>query len=207
MRTTLETVGPDAPTLCEGWTAADVAAHLAFADVLGGTMAVGGRVVARRFGMNLTRLSAASNRRTTPLLRRRGFEWATAHFARQPPRLLCAGAAGAVTLCETFVHHEDIRRANGMGPRAAADQPELMDALAFILRYQRRTFGGARVTIVAPDQRTVSSGDAGAAEQLTLTGPIGEALLWLSGRGDAAEVEAAGSPDVIDRFTAETLAI
>ena len=93
-------LGPDAPTLCEGWTTADLAAHL--------------------------------------VLREHFRRWSDAQRAEEKakgfPALVARLRAGAPLIpwrlprirevfngLEYFIHHEDVRRANGREPRAPAD--------------------------------------------------------------------------------------
>ena len=99
----LAETGPDAPTLCEGWTTGDLAAHLvlresrpdAAAGVMGGPLAP---YTARM----QQRLAAAKS-----------YAELVAAFRDGPPRLsvfAIPGADEAANTVEYFVHHEDVRR-------------------------------------------------------------------------------------------------
>ena len=111
----LDKTGPDAPTLCEGWTTGDLAAHLvlrerrpdAAAGVIGGPLAgytarVQQRIRARTPFGDLVRIIRSG-----------------------PPRLSVMALPGVderANAVEFFVHHEDVRRAApDWEPRALSD--------------------------------------------------------------------------------------
>ncbi len=99
------------------------------------------------------------------------------------------------SLNEFFVHHEDVRRANGRGPRA--NEPAMDEALWRNVRRGRwllaRRLRGAGLELQwAGTSRTVRArrGEPTA----RIAGPPGEVLLYLFGRQQAAQVEVSG-PD------------
>ena len=102
-------LGPEAPTLLEPWTTRDLAAYLALRehDNLAGPElvlpGVWGRFAERR-------------RRALTL---RDFSWLVATIrSGPPPGFFRIGWVRRVpNLNEFFVHHEDVRRANGRRPR------------------------------------------------------------------------------------------
>src|SRR5215469_1851110 len=100
----LDETGPDAPTLCEGWTTLDLAAHLVLREhrpdagmgLLGGPLA---RYTAHVQSKMSGRVPYA---RLVQIIR------------DGPPRLSVFGLPGVderINLAEYFVHHEDVRRA------------------------------------------------------------------------------------------------
>jgi uncharacterized protein (TIGR03085 family) len=102
-------------------------------------------------------------------------------------------------LNEFFVHHEDVRRANGFGPRA---HPSVEDAALFrnairAGRYLSRRLGqtGLELAWAGTDNivRT-RPGDPTA----RIAGRPGELLLYLFGRRDAAEVEVTGPSEALE---------
>lgn len=110
----MEQVGAGAPTLAEGWTVLDLAAHLVVREH--DLWAAPGLVLGGPFRRAI---EAAMNWR-----RRRGLENLVATIRRGPPgvaRLLPPGAH----LSEYFIHHEDVRRANGLAPRRDRDLDEV----------------------------------------------------------------------------------
>ena len=162
---TLEDVGPDAPTLIDGWTAADMAAHIAGGELAAGVPVFLARLLVRR-GIDVTFLQRAGLKQQDRLAAR-GWSWALDRLRRDPPALVHRSPVAPVSLLEVWVHHEDVRRANGRGPDPARNYPELQDCLAVLKRYQRKTLGS----------RSVS-----------LEGPVGEAVLWMAGRSRVARV-------------------
>lgn len=98
------TLGPDAPTLCEGWTTADLAAHLVVRE---GSILSAAGIMVPAFA---SRTRAAMDK----LLRTHGFLGVigllrTGPAGLSPWRIPAFNQAG--NLLEFFVHHEDVRRA------------------------------------------------------------------------------------------------
>src|SRR5262249_58938097 len=102
-------LGPRAPALLEPWTTRDLAAHLVLRerDYLAGP----GLVLPGGWGRLAERRGSA--------LALRDFTWLVATFrSGPPPGFFWIGWVRRVpNLTEFFVHHEDVRRANGRGPR------------------------------------------------------------------------------------------
>src|SRR3954447_13193741 len=75
---TLHAVGPDAPTLCEGWTAHDIAAHLAASEAQRGiplaTVYRVRRLLAPRLAGVLMRRLQAVGERQNDRTKRRGWD-------------------------------------------------------------------------------------------------------------------------------------
>jgi uncharacterized protein (TIGR03085 family) len=177
-------LGPEAPTLCEGWTTLDLVAHLVVRerDPRAGLVILGGE---RFSGLESKLMGRAKDRGLAALVDR----------LRSGPPLLpwrIPGLRTPLNLNEWFVHHEDVRRANGRGPRD--DVPELESALWRLLgqasRFMVRGIKGAGLTVEAPGhgQRTIRKGQP----QATLTGSPQELVLYLNGRRGAAQVELTG---------------
>jgi uncharacterized protein (TIGR03085 family) len=181
------TLGPDAPTLCEGWTTRDLAAHLV---VRGSRPLAAAGILIPRFKGTLERAIAEEARTDWPTLVER---------ARRRPRLTLI-ADEAVNRTEYFVHHEDVRRAQpDWRPRELP--AELSTLLWRRVRPQarlvlRRT--PATVTVSAPGRESVTAGRGG--PPVTLAGEPGEVLLFLTGRQDHARVELTGPAEITDRM-------
>lgn len=180
-------LGPAAPTLLDGWTAHDLAAHLVLRehDVLAGPCLVLPGPF-QRF----------AERRRARLVRRKDFPWLVGRLRCGPPvgffRL--GWVRDMANLNEFFVHHEDVRRANGFGPRVLA--PEMDAALWRNVRrgsrfLSRRLRGCGLELAWADDRVTVRPGSP----TVRLAGSPGELLLYLFGRQVAARVEVSGPPD------------
>lgn len=187
-------LGPDAPTLDEGWTVLDLATHLVVRehDVWATPGIVWGGPFERALDIAMARR------------RSQGFGGLVAKIRSGPPRVWKAVPAGA-RLSEYYIHHEDIRRANGMGPRT--DRRELDEALARLTRLS----GPLLLRRVEAGVDLVWNGGVlyrhGPAPRAVITGPPGELLLYLSGRRPAARVELAGDPDAVDALRGADLSL
>lgn len=187
-------VGPDAPTRCEGWSVRDLAAHLVLRE----------RRPDAAPGILLPPLRSYTARVQRQL---HGRPWPSLVDAvRTGPPSLLRPLDEQVNLVEMFVHHEDVRRAQpGAAPRTldAAEERALWARVAPMARMVRRRLPGA-VSVVAPEFGRV---DARGEPQVTVTGPPGELVLFLSGRQDVARVEVSGPPDAVARVRAARLGI
>ena len=112
-------LGPDAPTLLDPWTTRDLAAHLVIREH--DPRAAPGLVVPGAWGR------FAERRREQ--LARTDYAALLATIRSGPPRgfFRIGWVRRLANLNELFVHHEDVRRANGLGPRTNA--PALDEAL------------------------------------------------------------------------------
>jgi uncharacterized protein (TIGR03085 family) len=180
---TLEKYGADAPTLCAGWMTLDLAAHLVARE------ARSDAAVGLVFPPLAKHLQHVMDRYKT-----RGYETLVAMLRTGPPWMHRTGPLATANVNENFVHHEDVRRASGEGPRAI--DPE-MDAilwrmLGFGARMSKKAFKGAALTLRTPDDRARPVSADGPA--VTMTGATGELTLYMAGRKDAAEVTIDGDP-------------
>ena len=107
---------------------------------------------------------------------------------------------------EYFIHHEDVRRANGLEPRAPI--PDL-EALAwrmtgFSARRLARRIRPYGVELVRPDgqRRRYGSGN-----MATLSGPATELILYLGGRRATARVTLGGDADAAAAVRDTTMAV
>ncbi|MDG5486078.1 TIGR03085 family metal-binding protein [Mycolicibacterium gadium] len=185
---TLRMVGPDAPTLCPGWTTRRLVAHLVARerrpDALLG-------IGVPRFAERRHRIEAhIANGHTWPELVDR---LASGPAAYAPLRWLDRVA----NIHELFVHHEDVRRAaGGWTPRALDDRT--VGALRRLTRFFAPVLMPgvpARVALHQSDGAVLAR--FGAGPEVSVTGPPGELLLFAFGR-NAIHVEFAGDPEVID---------
>jgi uncharacterized protein (TIGR03085 family) len=190
----LEETGPDAPTLCAGWTTGDLAAHLvlrerrldAAAGVLGGPVARHTARVQRRIREKNTFSALISAIRTGP--------------PRLSPMAL-PGMDDRANLMEFFVHHEDIRRAApGWEPRELS--PDESDQLWRRLRMARMLLRKSPVGVeLARDDQDPDGADGQifrltakkAIPTVTVIGPPAELTMWAFGRTDVANVRFDGT--------------
>ena len=184
-------LGPSAGTLLEGWTAHDLAAHIVLRErdpVAGPCIVLPGPF--QRF----------AKRRRGRLAERRDFGWLVARIRSGPPPgfFRIGWVRSFPNLDEFFVHHEDLRRANGMGPRTLT--PELDAALWRNVcrggRYLGRRLRDAGLEIEwagTSERRRVRPGEP----TPRLSGLPGELLVYVFGRQGAAHVELTGPADAV----------
>ncbi|MEO3812883.1 TIGR03085 family metal-binding protein [Sphaerisporangium sp. B11E5] len=197
----LDRVGPDAPTLCEGWTTADLAAHLVLREHR--PDAAGGIVIKALAGYTASVQNKIKNGRSWPALvdavRKGAPRWS-------PYRL--PGLDELVNSLELFVHHEDVRRAQAVWePRELpAGQQETI---------WKRVSSGARlmvrrspvpVVLRHPDGRTAGAAP-GPGPRVTVTGPPAELLLFAFGRQAHARVTCEGDETSIARVRSAPLGL
>jgi uncharacterized protein (TIGR03085 family) len=195
----LAAAGSDAPTLCTGWTARDLAAHLVARE----------RRPDSAPGILVPALSGWTERVRRDYARR-PFEHLVDRFRSGPPALSWAALPGvdsATNLTEHFVHCEDVRRAApGWAPRELP--PERQEALWRVLRGRGRWFfrkspvgvrladlGGQEVT--ARDREPV----------VVVRGAPAELVLFAFGRKEHAEVALEGPEDAVARLRATELGV
>ncbi|MDR7278119.1 TIGR03085 family metal-binding protein [Catenuloplanes atrovinosus] len=184
-------VGPDAPTLCTGWTTRDLAAHLVVRDRQ--PIASLGSFIPPLHGYGeRVRLRAAALPYPELVARVRKAPWwsPTGNALTDP---------GANT-GEFFIHHEDVRRgAPGWRPRTL--DPDLDAKLWRNVRFfgalTLRRFPAA-LTVAAPGHGEFTGGTGG--EPVRLIGAPGELVLFVSGRQRAARVQIDGPPVLADRL-------
>jgi uncharacterized protein (TIGR03085 family) len=132
----------------------------------------------------------------------RGFHWTIDKLRGGPPwgpmRLPMIVRAD---LSEWFVHHEDVRRANGRRPRA--DLADVDESLWALLRTGGR-FMARRIRGVGLElRRTDGDGDGDSITLRTgeplvrMVGRPSEMTLFLTGRADHAEVELVGDAEAV----------
>jgi uncharacterized protein (TIGR03085 family) len=190
--------GPDAPTLCEGWSTLDLAAHLVIRehDPRSGLVILGGD----RFA-NLEHKLMDKARAT-------GYEALVERLRGGPPAVpwRLPGLRPLLNTNEWFTHHEDVRRANGQGPRESA---ELDAALWPMVRRMAplmvRRVKGAGVAVAAPGYGEVPAKGTGPSARIE--GGPQELLLFLNGRRSAAQVEITGPDDALAAVDAAELGV
>ena len=195
----LEQLGPDAPTTLAPWTTRDIAVHLYMRehDALAGP----GLVLPGPW----SRLAARHHRRAT----RQDFSQVVAAVRSGPRGLFRLRWLRRVpNLNEMFIHHEDVRRANGGGPRAF--DPAMDRALwsnvkggAWILTRRLRHCGLELRNASTQETFRARRGTAPA----RVAGEPGELLLYLFGRQGVAHVELDGPPSSLERVRTAKLGL
>ncbi len=194
-------VGEAAPTLCAGWDAGDLAAHLVIRETRPDALA----------GIVIPPLGGYTARIQQSLRESQPFATLVDRLRSGPPAWSPVGLPGVrdrANLHEYFIHHEDVRRAQpGWSVRDLP--PETRDGLWRIVRLMApmlvRGVKDTRITLRTPDGGERSLGRADAAHDVTVTGEPGELLLYLSGRRAFAEVKLTGSPAGQARLAAAKL--
>ncbi|MFA7324338.1 MAG: TIGR03085 family metal-binding protein [Candidatus Nanopelagicales bacterium] len=193
-------VGPDAPTLCEGWTARDLAAHVVIRE--GRPDAAVGIVVAQLANWTSKVQAEAAARPYDELV---------ATLRQGPPRwspFSIAAVDAAANIVEFAVHAEDVRRAQpNWTPRA--DDPELNEVL-----YKRATKMGRvalrGVSLGVEIQRTDVPAAAFAIKTgspiVTLTGSPLDLVMRLYGRTEVS-VQVTGAADAVAIFNSADLSL
>lgn len=152
-------LGPDAPTLCEGWTVKDLLVHLAVRDRPW--------LLARKAGLQAESIGDLVDR------------------VRKPPLVLAAASPldSAINTVEMFVHHEDLRRAQpSWEPRTLepADDAALLRAVGLLGRVLVRPAGVPVVAAPSSGRRLTLRGGS---DPVVVSGPAGELALFVFGRG------------------------
>jgi uncharacterized protein (TIGR03085 family) len=178
-------LGPDAPTLCEGWTTADLAAHLVLRE-------------------HFHRWSDAARAKET---------------AKGMPAMVARLRAGAPLIpwrlprirelfngIEYFIHHEDVRRANGREPRPPRADLEALAwrTTGYSARRLERAIHPYGIELVGPDGARKARGSG---EMAVLTGPATELILYLGGRRATAHVALSGPADAVAAVERSTITL
>lgn len=195
----LETVGPDAATLCAGWTTHDLAAHLWIreTDPVGVT------------GMLAKPLSSLLERRMSDTKQRWDYPELLGKIRNGPARFSVFAFPGVdepANTTEFFVHHEDVRRAGEAplpGRELAVEVEDWMWRRLKLL--SRAFFRHASVGVVLERVRPATSTAepdtiraVAGAQIVTLVGQPSELLIFAHGRTGSAEVTLVGEPEAIE---------
>ncbi|WP_306322173.1 MULTISPECIES: TIGR03085 family metal-binding protein [unclassified Streptomyces] len=194
----LEASGPDAPTLCEGWTTRDLAAHVVVrerrADAAGG-------ILIKQLAGRLERVQAE--------FAEKPYEELIQLIRTGPPRFspfALKQIDEASNAVEFYVHTEDVRRAQPDWTPRELD-PVFSDVLWSRLERMARVMGRKApvgVVLRRPDGQTVVAHRG--TPVVTVTGATSELLMFAFGRQESADVEMDGEKSAIDRLT-ETKAL
>ncbi|MGW6293660.1 TIGR03085 family protein [Streptomyces sp. SID9913] len=188
----LETAGPEAPTLCEGWRTRDLAAHVVVRerrpDAAGGMLV---KQLAPRLERVMAEFTAKPYEELIQLIR------------TGPPRFSPFNLKQVdemSNIVEFYVHTEDVRRAQpDWSPREL--DPVFQNALWSRLERTARLMGRSVPTglvLRRPDGQTVVAHRG--TPVVTVTGEPSELVLFAYGRQSAAKVDLDGDADAITRL-------
>ena len=185
--------GPDALTLCEGWSTADLAAHLVARE----------RRPDSGPGLVWPPLADYTDKVRRAVRERTPWEKLIEKVRSGPPMLL-RPFDGPMNTVEFFIHVEDVRRAQG-GWEPRAISAELADAL-----WARVGPGGmakkvpATIVITSPGR---ADKERGTGPRLTVAGDPGELTMFGAGRQGGARVEISGDADLIAQLRSASLGV
>ncbi|TFV59092.1 TIGR03085 family protein [Mycobacterium sp. PS03-16] len=184
----MRAVGPEEPTLCEGWKTRDLAAHLYIRE----------RRLDATAGIAVPGLSSYTEKVQNQVAD--GIDWDEMldKIAAGPPvyspfKLLDPVA----NLAEMFIHHEDVRRAQPNWEPRPLDDATVKGLTRTLSLMARLTLAKApvRVALRTPEGKTLLT--AGKGDPVIVTGKPEELLLFAVGRearvdfdGDVAAVQA-----------------
>ncbi|WP_024289103.1 TIGR03085 family metal-binding protein [Kocuria palustris] len=180
----LRRVGPDAPTLCEGWVTRDLAVHLierdSRPDLIAGTV--------------LPKIPVLSKRAQEADAQLRRQDWGELVSKVEKPALYSPARLGPLdkrmNTAEFFVHHEDVRRAQETWHRRQLLQEEERDLWAALKLMGKALLRPEQdsVLLVANGYGSVTGGKAKTSTVRIVRGTPSELLLWAFGRREQAEV-------------------
>lgn len=194
-----DALGPDAPTLCEGWTTRDLAAHLVVRE--GRPDAALGLLAAplARYGEKVRRASAA-----------KPWDELVSRVRNGPPMtsLMRIGAIDrAANTLEYFVHHEDVRRATDgwearqLDPGLTRELTKIITRMAKLL--SRRAPCGVTVAVDGAEPFVAKAADP----MVTVRGPVGEIVMFLEGRQRASRAGLDGPAEAVEALRASSFGI
>ena len=189
-------LGPDAPTLNEGWTTADLAAHLVARDRRPDSVP----------GLVIPALAGWSEHVRHGVLRR-PYRDVVETLRAGPPRwspLRFRGADRAGNTHEFFVHYEDVRRCRQRWEPRHLDAEAEADIWRVVRWFSRRAFKPSPVGVVlrwGDEEIRAHRGTS----PVTASGPPGELLLYAFGRQDHARVDLDGDGAAVEALAGTTL--
>lgn len=182
-------VGPDAPTLCAGWTTQDLAAHIIVResrpDAAGGI---------------LIKPLAAYGEKVRQGVAQRDWKSLVEAIRNGPPRLSPMRLSFLDRLTNTvefFVHLEDVRRAQpNWEPRPLLDdlESQLRTSITQGGRlFARKSPCGLILQIAQGSSIVAKKGEP----SVTVTGEVGELIMFVYGRQNHARVDISGPDDLV----------
>jgi uncharacterized protein (TIGR03085 family) len=196
----MDEVGPEAPTLCEGWRSTELAAHLVVREA--NMLASVGIVVNKLSNLHDSAIDRAVQSTSYPDL--------VSQVRNGPPKwsgFRIGKVDEMANGAEYFIHHEDVRRAvEGWEPRELRDADEAY-LWAVVSKRGRVFFRSSPVGVVlrTPDGREAKVIDK--PNPVTLTGKPSELAMFAFGRREHALVELTGDADALRAFEGVDLGV
>lgn len=183
---TLRSVGADAPTLCEGWDAYTLAAHLYLRE--NSPAAVVNTLLSNDESVDAQLRTAKAEHSFADLIAKIEAGPTGLSLFRIP------GVGSSTNLVEFFIHHEDLRRA-GEHPLSPRVLPDAMESALWValsrtkrLFFRNTPFG---VIVATPHGKSFA---VGRDFEATIVGRPSELVLYSSGRTGAAQVDVKAEP-------------
>jgi uncharacterized protein (TIGR03085 family) len=131
--------------------------------------------------------------------KRHGWERLLERLTAGPPRAYRLRSVAPIRYVEEWIHHEDVRRANGQAQRVTAEATDdvLWLSALELLRLSELLPGREAVEVVRPDGVRHQLGPS---VRVSITGRPGEILLYLAGRTEFADVKVDGADADIRRL-------
>jgi uncharacterized protein (TIGR03085 family) len=188
-------LGPDQPTLCDGWTTHDLAIHLYVreSDPIAGP------------GIMIPALADTTARRMAHAKAKYSFTEMVDKVRTGPPTFSIYSFPGLghnLNTTEYLVHHEDVRRAQaGFTVRElpAEQQQALWKGLRLAAKTMVRKAPSGIVLRLPDGTESVAKKPTGLGS-VTVTGEPVELVLFCFGRQPVAQVELDGEPELAERL-------
>ena len=195
-------LGPDQPTLCEGWTTYDLAAHLYVreADPLAGP------------GLMIPALSDTTERRMAQTKAKYSFAEIVGKVRTGPPTFSIYSFPGLghnLNTTEYFVHHEDVRRAQPefeVRDLPAEQQQGLWKQVRLAAKTMTRKAPSGLV-LRLPDGTESVAKKPTERGSVTVTGEPAELVLFCFGRQAVAQVELDGDEETVERLRSTSFGV
>jgi uncharacterized protein (TIGR03085 family) len=188
---TARRVGPDAPTLCEGWDVKDLVCHLLVRER--SLVSAAGIAIPALSGLTEKEMARLKKQPFDRLVERLGSNKLT--FFALPP------VDAMFNTFEFFVHHEDIRRAQQRWRRRNLPS-EFVDTLWQTLTAQGAALvrsAGVPVVVRRTDTDETTTLMPGR-DPVELRGPVTEVIFYLFGRDEVREVSFAGPEEKVAKL-------
>ncbi|MEV0285443.1 TIGR03085 family metal-binding protein [Kribbella sp. NPDC050820] len=188
-------LGPDQPTLCEGWDTYDLAVHLYVreADPLAGP------------GIMIPALSDTTEKRMARAKAQYSFSEVVDKVRNGPPKVSIYAVpkfGPQLNFTEYFVHHEDVRRAQpsyDIRTLPGGQQAGLWKAVRLAAKSMTRKAPSGLI-LRLPDGRTSVAKKPTELGSVTVTGEPSELVMFCFGRQQVADVQLEGDAETVERI-------
>lgn len=197
----LAEIGPDAPTLCGEWTTQDLAAHIVIRDRRPDAMP----------GILSSKFAGYTDNVQAKLIQSDDFGQLVSKVREgapfwSPTRLDAIDRL--MNTAEFFVHLEDVRRAQPTWVARELDDELTTDLYAVLKRgakmMARKAPAGVTLSPTDVEGSIVANSDE---PMVTVSGPVGELVLWIYGRQANSLVEYDGAAESIDALRAANFGV